>query len=205
MGNVLQRWGLALSMLAILLAGPVRADDDFAALRKSAPDIKSIKADFVQEKHLRILARPIVSQGRLYFKAPGSIRWEYLSPARTLTLMSKRGTTVYLQVEKKWVVDKTQSDARGIVMEEINNWLTGRFQENSAFTTVYKQGTSPSVTLTPKEQVKNFISLIVLKLSPTTGMVEQIEISEGQGNSSRITFKNEKLNVELPDSLFEKP
>jgi outer membrane lipoprotein carrier protein len=196
---------LLLAVLGIFVAGPVRAADDFEALNKSAQNIKSISADFIQEKHLRILAKPIVSQGRLYFKAPWSIRWEYLSPAKTLTLMNKHGALVYIWSEKKWVMDKTQSATRGIVMNEINNWFTGRFQENSAFTHVYKQGQPPSVILTPKKNMKNFISQIVLKLSKTTGMVEQVEIMEGQGNNSKITFKNKKLNVDLPDSLFEKP
>ncbi|MHB8830243.1 MAG: outer membrane lipoprotein carrier protein LolA [Syntrophales bacterium] len=196
---------LLLAVLGIFFAGLVWAADDFEALSKSAQNIKSISADFIQEKHLKILAKPIVSQGRLYFKAPGSIRWEYLSPVKTLTLMNKRGVMVYLLSEKKWVIDKTQSDNRGIVMDEINNWFTGRFQGNPAFTAAYSPGPPPSVILTPKEDMKNYISRIVLKLSKTTGMVEQVEIMEGQGNRSKITFKNEKLNVDLPDSLFEKP
>lgn len=119
--------------------------------------------------------------------------------------MNKSGAIVYIWSEKKWVMDKAQSDTRGIVMDEINNWFTGRFQEKPAFTHVYKPGPPPSVILTPKEDMKNFISQIVLKLSKTTGMVEQVEIMEGQGNRSKITLKNEKLNVDLPDSLFEKP
>jgi len=194
-----------LAVLGIFVAGPVRAADDFESLSKSAQNIKSIKADFLQEKHLKILAKPIVSQGRFYFKAPSYIRWEYLAPLKTLTLMNKSGAIVYIWSEKKWVMDKAQSDTRGIVMDEINNWFTGRFQEKPAFTHVYKPGPPPSVILTPKEDMKNFISQIVLKLSKTTGMVEQVEIMEGQGNRSKITLKNEKLNVDLPDSLFEKP
>jgi len=196
---------LLLAVLGIFVAGPVRAADDFESLSKSAQNIKSIKADFLQEKHLKILAKPIVSQGRFYFKAPSYIRWEYLAPLKTLTLMNKSGAIVYIWSEKKWVMDKAQSDTRGIVMDEINNWFTGRFQEKPAFTHVYKPGPPPSVILTPKEDMKNFISQIVLKLSKTTGMVEQVEIMEGQGNRSKITLKNEKLNVDLPDSLFEKP
>ncbi|MHB8091381.1 MAG: outer membrane lipoprotein carrier protein LolA [Syntrophales bacterium] len=196
---------LLLAVVGSFFVGLAWAADDFEALSKSAKNIKSISADFIQEKHLKILAKPIVSEGRLYFKTPVSIRWEYLSPVRTLTLMNKRGAMVYIRSDKKWVMDKAQSDTRGIVMNEINNWFSGRFQENPAFTAVYNPGPPPSVILTPKEDMKNFVSRIVLKLSKTTGMVEQVEIMEGQGNRSKIIFKNEKLNVDLPDSLFEKP
>ena len=205
MSNHIKTGVLLFAVLGIFFAGPVRAADDFEVLRTSAQNIKSMSADFIQQKHLKILVKPIISQGRLYFKAPSSIRWEYLSPVKTLTLMNKRGTMVYIRSEKKWVMDKAQSDTRSIVMDEINNWFTGLFQENHAFTHVYKPGPPPSVILNPKEGMKNFISRIVLQLSPTTGLLEQIEIMESQGNSSKIIFKNEKLNIDLPDILFEKP
>jgi outer membrane lipoprotein carrier protein len=201
----IKRGFLLFAVPGLFFAGPVWAADDFEVLSKSAQNIKSISADFVQEKHLKILAKPLFSHGRLYFKAPSNIRWEYVTPVKTLTLMNKRGAIAYIWSEKKWMMDEAQSATRGIVMDEINNWLAGHFQENPAFTLVYKPGPPPSVFLTPKEDMKNFISQIVLKLSKTTGMVEQVEIMEGHGNRSKITFKNEKLNVDIPDSLFEKP
>ncbi|MBN1664031.1 MAG: outer membrane lipoprotein carrier protein LolA [Deltaproteobacteria bacterium] len=194
-------------LISLSLLSAVRsfADDDFSALRTAAQNVKSVSADFIQEKHLKILAKPIISKGRLYFKAPRSIRWEYLAPARTLTLMNKNGAYVYIRSEGKWILDRAQSDARGIVMDEINNWFTGRFEENAAFSHAYQPGPPPSVILTPKEEMKKFISQISLRLSRATGLVEQVDIREGHGNSTRIIFQNEKVNAKFPDSLFEKP
>lgn len=194
-----------LVLLGIFFAGMVFAADHFEALRKSAQNIKSVSADFIQEKHLKILVKPIVSQGRLYFKPPRSIRWEYLAPTKSLTIMNKGGTRVYSWSENKWSLDKAQGDARGIVMDEINNWFTGRFQENAAFTYAYQPGPPPAVIMTPKEDMRNFITQIVLRFSNKTGLVEQVEIMEGQGNRTRMTFKNEKLNIDLSESIFEKP
>jgi hypothetical protein len=119
--------------------------------------------------------------------------------------MNKGSARVYSFSEGKWVLDKAQSDARGIAMDEINNWLTGRFEENPAFAHAYRPGPAPAVILTPKEGVKNFISQIVLKISRETGLVEAVEIHENAGNHTKIMFKNEKLNAELADYLFEKP
>jgi outer membrane lipoprotein-sorting protein len=192
-------------MLGFLLPGLGQAADDFEALRKSAQAIKTLSADFVQEKHLKILAKPIISKGRLYFEAPRSIRWEYLSPMKSLTLMNKGGARVFIWSDGKWVLDKAQSDVRGIVMDEINNWFTGRFDENPAFRHAYKPGPTPTVVLTPKEDVKNFISHIVLKISRVTGLVESVEIIENNDNRTKISFKNEKINAEIPDHIFEKP
>ena len=44
-------------------------------LKSAAGPIKSISAEFVQEKHLKILARPLVSSGVFYYQAPASLRW----------------------------------------------------------------------------------------------------------------------------------
>jgi outer membrane lipoprotein-sorting protein len=192
-------------MLGFLLPGLGQATDDFEALRKSAQAIKTLSADFVQEKHLKILAKPIISKGRLYFKAPRSIRWEYLSPMKSLTLMNKGGARVFIWSDGKWGLDKAQSNVRGIVMDEINNWFTGRFEENPAFQHSYKAGPAPAVILTPKEGVKNFIAQIILRFSQITGLVESVEIIENNDNRTKISFKSEKINAEIPDHIFEKP
>jgi outer membrane lipoprotein-sorting protein len=197
---------IAFILMICLLAPAVgRAADDFEQFKKNARAIKTLSCDFVQEKHLKILAKPILSKGRLYFKAPRSVRWEYLAPMKSLTLMSKGSARVFLQSEGRWVLDKAQGEARGIVMDEINNWFTGRFEENPAFRHTYRPQPAPAVILTPKEGMKNFIARIVLTISGTTGLVEAVEIIENNDNRTKITFKNEKLNAEIPELLFEKP
>ena len=59
-----------LLLLAVLLMSPlaVRADD-FAGLRKDSARISTISADFVQKKFMKILSKPLVSEGKFYFAA----------------------------------------------------------------------------------------------------------------------------------------
>jgi len=205
MKQFLKSFVVCLLMLGFFVPALGRAADDFDQFKKNARTVKSLSADFVQEKHLKILAKPILSKGRLYFKAPRSVRWEYLSPMKSLTLMSKSGARAFIWSEGNWVLDKAQGEARGIVMDEINNWFTGRFEENPAFRHTYRPQPTPAVILTPKEGMKNFIARIVLNISRTTGLVEAVEIIESNDNRTKISFKNEKLNAEIPDQLFEKP
>ncbi len=124
---------------------------------------------------------------------------------KSLTLMNKGGAKVFIWSEGKWALDKAQSNVHGIIMDEINNCLTGRFPENPVFMHTFKPGSPPSVILTPKAGAKNFISQIVLSISKTTGLVEAVEIFESGDNRTKITFQNEKLNAELSEDLFEKP
>jgi outer membrane lipoprotein-sorting protein len=43
--------------------------DDFEQLRKDAAGIKTIQARFVQKKQMKILSRPLVSEGRFFYRA----------------------------------------------------------------------------------------------------------------------------------------
>ncbi|MBX9448637.1 MAG: outer membrane lipoprotein carrier protein LolA [Taibaiella sp.] len=43
-------------------------------------DVRSIRADFVQTKHVRILNQPVSSSGQLYFENPGKLKWQYTKP-----------------------------------------------------------------------------------------------------------------------------
>ena len=56
-------------------------------IQSAAEKIKSVSANFSQEKHLQILIKPLVSKGRFYFLAPDSVRWEYTSPVKSILLM----------------------------------------------------------------------------------------------------------------------
>ena len=69
---------LALSLLCIGWA------DSWEQLGTTAGAITSVQAEFVQEKHLPILAKPLVSKGVFYYQVPGSMRWEYQSPLRSI-------------------------------------------------------------------------------------------------------------------------
>ena len=86
--------------------------------------LRSVKADFIQEKHLKILARPIISTGTFTFQAPQSLRWEYQKPLHSILLM--HGGKVRKFVERAGVLaeDKgMQFDAMQVVLADISNPL----------------------------------------------------------------------------------
>ena len=61
--------------------------DNWEGIRKGAETVKSIRADFIQEKHMKILTRPFVSKGILLYRVPGGLRWEYTEPVKSVLLM----------------------------------------------------------------------------------------------------------------------
>ena len=93
------------------LAGPWLGawTDTWASIRAAADGVSSLQADFVQTKHLKLLKRPIVSRGKLYYRRPSQVRWEYTSPIRSIVIMDARGVRRYIWQGNRYVRDASPS------------------------------------------------------------------------------------------------
>jgi outer membrane lipoprotein-sorting protein len=165
-------------------------------------DIHSIQADFTQEKHLKILARPLISTGKFTFAAPQSLRWEYITPIPSILLMHGGKIRKYAVKNGEFVEDQgMRLDSMQIVLAEISNWLDGRFTENDVFSVSFPD--PKTVLLLPKEQsFANLISRIELKLADQQGLLDRVTIFEGQESYTIMTFTNRVLNTEIPTAVF---
>jgi len=196
----------ALAVMVLLHAGSALADE-WEGLRRDAGAVKSIRASFVQTKKMKILARPLVSRGTFHFEAPDAVRWEYLSPVKTVSLV--RGGNVkrysWSGDRGEFVQDSSGSvEAMRIVMEQISGWLAGRFKQDEAFSAVLEAGDTPTVILTPREKsLARFIARVEIRFSARPGVVRSVTIVENESTSTIIEFKDVELNEDLPDTLFQ--
>ncbi len=164
--------------------------------------LHSVQADFIQEKHLKILARPLISTGTFTFQAPTSLRWEYRSPLRSILLMHDGKVSKFTERDGQLVEDKgRQLDSMQVVLAEISNWIDGRFTDNAIFKVSFPD--KKTILATPKAPgLAALISGIELKIAEQPGLLEAITIFEGPGSETRLTFTNRILNQEIPASRF---
>ncbi len=176
--------------------------DSWDQIRKTAKDITSVEAEFVQKKHMAILAKPLVSRGKLYFQIPRSLRWEYVTPVNSILLMHEGTVTRY--IKKDGAVTKDSSarlQSMQIVLQEITMWMKGNFDANPGFRPELRPGRI--IVLTPKEKsMAEIIQRIELKLSSRPGVIESVRIYENEKSYTVIDFINVKMNANLPDTLF---
>jgi outer membrane lipoprotein-sorting protein len=196
--------GLIIFLFFFVWADPISARSS-AGPGKAPVQLRSVQADFVQEKHLRILARPLVSRGRFVFQAPGNLRWEYQAPLQSILLMyggkvrKFTGNNGQLVEEKRFRLDAMQ-----VVLGEISNWLDGRFSDNEAFATEFRD--ARTIVLTPREEgLRSFITSIELRLADQAGLLDSVTLFEGPGSYTLISFTNRALNKEIPATLFTVP
>ena len=179
---------------------------DWASVKESFRSIRSVKAEFLQERHLQILKDPLVSQGRFFYLASGALRWEYLSPLQSVMLQRGDSVRLYHFSDGAWKQDLAQGvEARRMVLAELSHWLQGRFEESKIFSHVYSPSPSRRILLTPKEGINRFILGIEIVLSDKPGVIDWVEIAEPGGSALRIVFRNVEINSSLPSELFDKP
>jgi len=164
--------------------------------------LRSVQADFIQEKHLKILARPIVSTGTFTFQAPQSLRWEYKTSIHSVLLMHNGRVKKFIEKDGRLVEDRGMSmDSMQVVLGQIGSWLDGRFSDNDMFSVL--RADERTVLLTAKDHaLAALISKIELKLAEQKGLLDRVTIYEGPDSYTSMTFTNAVLNREIPVSVF---
>jgi len=197
------RAALSLLLPLFVFAGAalVRANETGAAPAR----LRSVQAEFTQEKHLKILARPLISQGILLFQTPQSLRWEYLRPIHTVLLLHDGQISKLIEREGAFEQDNgVGMDAMQVVLQDIGNWLDGRFSDNPFFT-VSRTG-ERTLVLSPKEQgFTTVIKRIELHLGEEAGVVDRVAIVEGDEARTELIFSQVILNREIPAQRFTDP
>lgn len=177
--------------------------DTFVGIQDKAGEINSVMANFIQEKHLKILSKPLISKGTFFYQVPQSLRWEYTSPFQSILLIHNAKIKRYVKGNEGFIQDSgAELQAMQVVLQEITLWLRGRFNDNPNFNAVLEPG--PKIVLTPKE--KSFaviIQRIELMLSKQPGIIETVRIYENDNSYTKFMFNNVRLNKPLKDSLFQ--
>jgi outer membrane lipoprotein-sorting protein len=202
----MNRWMTCFLLAAgLTLAGVAQGwTESWQAIRAAAQNVHSIETDFVQTKRLKILARPVVSRGKMSYRSPMQLRWEYSSPIQSVLIMNKGDVHRYLRRGDQFVADSSVNvDAMKVVLSEIHGWLEGKFTDSKTFRPTLQTGSPARVELVPIEPaMRQIIAKIVITLGSSEGVVESIDIVENEDASTRIEFVNTRLNMPLSDALF---
>jgi outer membrane lipoprotein-sorting protein len=200
----------SLFLIALITVGLFSAEiappQDWTSLKEASRNIRSVKAEFLQKRYLQILTKPLLSEGKLFFYTPDSLRWEYLSPLRSVMLQKGSTIQVYNYSEGVWRPEMAQAvEARRVVLAEISQWFQGRFDESKVFKHFYSPGPPARVTMVPREGINRFIQRIEIVLSAKPGVIDRVEIEEPGGSRTSIEFRNVEINSSFSSEVFEKP
>ena len=163
---------------------------------------KTISSDFVQYKHLDFLDNDIETAGKLVFKTPDLIKWEYVSPFK-YSVVFKNGKLYINDEGKKSDIDLGSNKMFDQLNKLIINSVKGdMFDETKFKITYYKTGKNSLVYFEPKDQkLVKYIKAFHITFNEK-GDVTEVKMIEHSGDYSKIVFSNKVLNKPLEDALF---
>ncbi len=198
------RWARTRHMgLAALVLMTLAWTSSWDSIHSAAQNIRSVQAAFTQEKHLQILAQPLLSHGLLIFSAPDRLRWEYQAPLPSVLLMDEGRIQRFVKTGDTWTEDASAAlPAMSFVMQEIGRWMNGRFDENPDFDARLEP--DGRIVLTPRQAaLATVIQKIVLQLAKTPGVIESVTVYEDDVNFTRLHFKDVTVNRPIDPAMFK--
>ncbi len=179
-----------------------KAEDLAAKVQKVYDKAVAYTADFEQETNSPLIRKPMVATGKLAFKKPGKVRFEYLKPIQQL--MVSDGVKLWFyqpELQQVTITAPKQQIAEKLALI----FLGGAGDIQKEFNVAL--GTTPSPTkgdvlkLTPKVDDATF-NEILLVVDPKTGEVNETWIKTAVGQTLRYRFTNASTKRKLDDSEF---
>ncbi|HLT34044.1 MAG TPA: outer membrane lipoprotein carrier protein LolA [Aquaticitalea sp.] len=170
----------------------------------TAQSITSIQSDFTQTKHLSVLENEIISEGKLYFKSPSLVKWEYITPYKNSSIFTN--DKLFVNNEgKKDEMDLSSNRMFKSLNTLIVNSIKGDMFDESQFGISYFGTTNGYlVKFIPKDKrLKKFISSFELQFDKASAQVTQIKLLEPNDDNTTIVFKNKQINTHIPDTVFK--
>ncbi|WP_304638349.1 outer membrane lipoprotein carrier protein LolA [uncultured Muribaculum sp.] len=184
-----------------------RKQEIIGSINSVASAMKSMTCSFTQTKYLSLLSDKMVSEGKMYYRQPNRLRWEYTSPYQYLFVLN--GTKVYVgNKSRKDVIDTDANKVFKEIARIMMGTVTGTVLSGSSdfSVDVADGGTVWRVTLVPsKKEMKRMFSKIVLSFRKNGLMVSEIDIYEKNNDRTNIQLKNVKTNISVNDALFAIP
>lgn len=173
-------------------------------ISKSAAKINTMQCDFVQTKTLRMLNDEIVSHGRLSYQKTDKLRWEYASPYKYVFVLN--GAQVLIKKgERADKIDINQSKVFKEIARIMMNTVMGKAlsSQRDFKTTISATGTEYVAVMIPqRKDMRKMFKQIKLHFNKKAEMVQKIELTEQNGDTTRIELKNVKKNAPISASTF---
>ena len=163
----------------------------------------SLQCKFEQNKLSILLTDEYLSTGKLYYKAPDCLRWEYTKPNKYLLIFNK--DNAYIEDEKGVVVaNKMLKQLGNFIISTING---NSLIENGNFKIEYYEEQPKKniiiVKLTPiNKRLKEMYASIQISISLSDCLAYKIVMEEKSGDVTKIMLSDKKINEQLPQNLF---
>ncbi|MBF4471224.1 MULTISPECIES: LolA family protein [Flavobacterium] len=183
------------------------SDGEVTAFKQSvavvSKKIKTLSTDFVQYKHLDFLSKDIETSGKMIFKEPYSLLWQYKKPYN-YSIVFKNGKILINDEGKKSAVDIGSSKLFGKINKLIVGSVSGDLFDDKEFSISYFKNKDQNIAkFIPKDAtLKKYIKQIDLTFDKEDATVIQVKLLESSADYTRIVLKNKVINTKVDEASF---
>jgi len=159
--------------------------------------IKDFTADFQQITIFKSLKKKEITDGVVYFKKPGKMRWDYHAPSFQKVISDGEKLWIYLPEEEQVMV----KDISHALSQTPLSFLLGLGNLKKDFKITFSPRKNLWLELVPKQAMGN-IERLELSVNEEDYSVKAVILHDLMGNIIEIKFSNMVQNVGPEDSLF---
>jgi outer membrane lipoprotein carrier protein len=174
-----------------------------ARMERAFAGMTSFQADFVQSATSMTTMAPLPQKGRVFFRRPDAMRWEYGSPEKNVYVFKAGLLLSYFPEDNQlWrqriPPEKSQSEILDLLSGK--GGLASKYVvENSPFPE--SAPGSAQLKLTPREEGE--YSYFLLEIDRPSGLIRRAIFFDWGGNRTEFTFSKLKPGARLADATFE--
>ena len=180
-------------------ASTAKVDEVVKKLQARYDATTDFTADFSQEVEVVTLGQKLKSSGKVNFKRPGRMRWDFLEPDKQTIVAD--GTTLWVhQPQHKQVLKAPFKAAFQSATPLSFLFGVGELAEDFNASLLDSDSGMLRVKLLPKQDRE--IGVLVLGVDPKSYDIVAAEVTDPLGNVTRLEFVNMKRDVGLKESEF---
>jgi len=176
-----------------------KLDKLLAQVKEHHKDVTGVSADFTQTTMVKTLGREQSKTGKVYFKLPDKMRWDYLTPENQQIISDGQVMWFYKPDEKTAFKQGVSNSSATIASVEI---LAGKVDVEKHFNATLGKSENElsALILHPKQDLG--YEKAVLFVDGKTGAIKKIRVYDLYGNITTLDLTNVELSGKIPDDKF---
>jgi len=202
-------WALLLAS-GLVLTGSIRwgsaaetnsAEPVVDALQRTYDATVDFVADFRQETEVKTLGRSLKASGKLSFKRPGRMLWNYETPKGQFVLADGKHLFFYQPEQNQVIKSPLKNAFRGDIPL---SFLLGIGNLKKDFNATLKASDESQnvLRLEPKGEAGGY-SEILLGVSKSSSDILWVSVRDAASNLTTLRFSSMRKGVGIKDSLFQ--
>jgi outer membrane lipoprotein-sorting protein len=182
-------------------------EEALARLEARMSAVKTLRARFVQRKHLAVLEQPLVLEGEICMQKPALFAWHVREPLRYSMVIRD-------EVVRQWdedtqrveTISLSSNPAFKLAIRQMRGWFSGAYSSMLAEYEVTVLGEAPiSLQFVPREGgiARAVVESVTVVFEMDERYIRELHIAEKGGDSTVLTFVDTQLNGPIDASAWK--